>query len=349
MLYAAVRAHWVLRLWYDESVVNFVYLSMASIYVTRRIPEVGLTMLKDAGHTLDISEKDGVLTREELLAALKAKPYDAVLCLLTDTIDAAVFDAVPTAKIFANYAVGFNNIDVTAAKARGITITNTPGALTDTVAEHTIALMLAITSRIAEGDRLVRAGKFDGWGPMMLLGTDLKGKMLGLIGAGRIGGRVAQIASLGLGMQILYTDVAANAEFEQATGARFVATPEAVLKDADVVSIHVPLLPTTTHLINGERLKLMKPGSYLVNTSRGPVIDESALVAALKAGVIKGAALDVFEHEPTLAPGLAELENVVVTPHIASATDGARNEMAVLAAENLIAVLKGEAPKNPVA
>ncbi len=322
---------------------------MASIYVTRRIPEAGLKLLQDAGHTLDISEKDGVLSKEELLAALKAKPYDAVLCLLTDTINGEVFDAVPTAKIFANYAVGFNNIDIEAAKARGITITNTPGALTDTVAEHTIALMLAITSRIAEGDRFVRAGKFDGWGPMMLLGTDLRGKTLGLIGAGRIGGRVAEIAGAGLGMKILYTDVAANADFEKATGARFVATPEEVLKEADVVSIHVPLLPTTTHLMNAERLRMMKPGAYLVNTSRGPVIDEAALVSALKEGVIKGAALDVFEHEPMLAPGLQELENVVLTPHIASATDGARNEMAVLAAENLIAVLKGEAPKNPVA
>lgn len=321
---------------------------MAQIYVTRRIPEIGLSMLKGAGHELDISEKDGVLTREELLSALKAKPYDAVLCLLTDTIDAEVFDAVPTAKIFANYAVGFNNIDLEAAKARGVVITNTPGALTDTVAEHTIALMLAITSRIAEGDRLVRAGKYEGWGPMMLLGTDLRGKTLGLLGAGRIGGRVAEIAGKGLGMQIVYNDIKQNAEFEQATGASFLGTTEDVLRAADVVSIHVPLLPSTTHLINAERLRLMKPGAYLVNTSRGPVIDEVALVEALKAGVIRGAALDVFEHEPALAQGLVELENVVVTPHIASATDRARNEMAELAAQNLIAVLKGEAPKNPV-
>lgn len=321
---------------------------MALIYVTRRIPEVGLTMLESAGHTLDISPKDGVLTRAELLAALKAKPYDAVLCLLTDTIDAEVFDAVPTAKVFANYAVGFNNIDVETAKARGITITNTPGALTDTVAEHTIALMLAITSRIAEGDRLVRAGKYEGWGPMMLLGTDLRGKTLGLLGAGRIGGRVAEIAAHGLGMQVLYNDVKQNAEIEKAVGARFVPSTEDVLKEADVVSIHVPLLESTTHLINAERLKLMKPSAYLVNSSRGPVIDEAALVAALKAGTIRGAALDVFEHEPALAPGLAELDNVVLTPHIASATDRARDEMARLAADNLIAVLKGEAPKNPV-
>lgn len=321
---------------------------MASIYVTRRIPQVGLAMLTDAGHELTVSDKDGVLTREELLAALKAKPYDAVLCLLTDTIDGEVFDTVPTAKIFANYAVGFNNIDVEAAKSRGVVITNTPGALTDTVAEHTIALMLAITSRIAEGDRMVRAGHFHGWGPMMLLGLDLKGATLGLLGAGRIGARVAHIAHHGLGMRVVYNDVAQNAEFEKAVDATFLPSTEDVLKAADVVSIHVPLLPSTTHLLNAPRLRMMKKGAYLVNTSRGPVIDEVALVEALKEGVIRGAAIDVFEKEPALAPGLAELANVVVTPHIASATDAARDGMAVLAAENLIAVLAGGAPKNPV-
>lgn len=321
---------------------------MALIYVTRRIPEVGLAMLKEAGHELDINPTDAVLTPAELKAAVSAKPYDAVLCLLTDTINGEVFDAVPTAKVFANYAVGFNNIDLPAAKERGVTITNTPGALTDTVAEHTIALMLAITSRIAEGDRLVRRGDFKGWGPMMLLGLDLKGATVGLLGAGRIGARVAHIAHHGLGMQVIYNDIAQNADIEKEVGAVFKATPEDVLREADVVSLHVPLLPTTTHLINAERLRLMKQGAYLINTSRGPVIDEAALTQALKTNVIRGAALDVFEQEPALAPGLAELENVVLTPHIASATDGARNGMAEIAARNLIAVLKGEAPLNPV-
>lgn len=324
-----------------------IHFFMALIYVTRRIPEAGLSMLKEKGYELDISEKDGVLTREELLAALKAKPYDAVLCLLTDTIDKEVYDAVPTAKIFANYAVGFNNIDVAGAKERGIAITNTPGALTETVAEHTIALMLAITARIAEGDRFVRAGKFNGWGPMMLLGSDLKGATLGLLGAGRIGGRVAEIAK-GFGMKIMYNDVKPNPEFEKAVGAEFLPDTDSVLAAADVVSIHVPLLPTTTHLINTERLAKMKKTAYLVNTSRGPVIDEVALVEALRAGTIRGAALDVFEHEPKLAPGLAELDNVVLTPHIASATESARNEMATLAAENLIAHFEGQTPKNLV-
>ncbi len=321
---------------------------MAHIYVTRRIPEVGLNLLREAGHTLDISEKDGALTKDELLAALRAKPYDAVLCLLTDTINGEVFDAVPSAKIFANYAVGFNNINLEDAKVRGVTITNTPGALTDAVAEHTIGLILSLGLRIAEGDRFVRAGKFNGWGPMMLLGIALQGKTLGLLGAGRIGGRVAEIARHGFKMNILYTDVKPNPDFEKSVDATFVATPEELLPQADVVSVHVPLLPTTQHLMNAERLKLMKKDAYLVNTSRGPVIDEVALVEALKAGTIRGAALDVFENEPALAQGLASLENVVLTPHIASATDAARNEMAEIAARNIIAVMKGEKPETPV-
>ncbi len=320
---------------------------MPTIYVTRRIPEVGLAMLRDKGFTLDISEKDGVLTRDELHTALKAKPYDGVLSLLTDTINAEVFDAVPTAKIFANYAVGFNNIDVTEAKKRGITITNTPGALTNTVAEHAFALILALSTRTVEGDRFARAGKYEGWGPMMLLGEDLDGKVLGILGAGRIGSRLAHHAK-GFDMSIVYYDVKRNEAFEQETGARFIETVEGVLKEADVVSIHVPLLDSTKHLINADRLKLMKPTAYLINTSRGPVVDEAALVEALRAGTIKGAGLDVYENEPALAPGLAALENVVITPHIASATGKARGEMAELAAKNLIAFFAGETPVNLV-
>lgn len=321
---------------------------MPTIYVTRKIPENGLAMLREKGFTLDVSDKDGVLTKEELLGALKSKPYDGVLCLLTDTINGETFDAVPSAKIFANYAVGFNNIDVPEAKKRGIAITNTPGALTNTVAEHAMALILAITTRIPEGDRMMRAGKYAGWGPMMLLGSDLAGKTLGILGAGRIGSRLAHHCKSGFDMDVIYYDVKRNEEFEKETGARFCATVEEVLKDADVVSIHVPLLDSTKHLINAERLALMKPTAYLVNTSRGPVIDEAALVDALKRNVIKGAALDVYEFEPKTAPGLTELDNVVLTPHTASATDMARGEMARLAAENLIAFFGGTTPPNLV-
>lgn len=321
---------------------------MPTIYVTRRIPELGLSMLRDKGFTLDVSEKDGVLTRDELLGALRAKPYDGVLSLLTDTIDAEVYDAVPTAKIFANYAVGFNNIDVPEAKKRGIVITNTPGALTNTVAEHAMALILACTTRTVEGDRLTRAGKYEGWGPMMLLGMDLEGKTLGVLGAGRIGSRLAHHAKDGFDMNVIYYDVKQNPNFEKATGARFCATIEEVLRNADVVSIHVPLLDSTKHLMNAERLAIMKNTAYLVNTSRGPVIDEVALVAALKAGVIAGAGLDVYEHEPALAPGLAQCTNAVLTPHIASASVPTRDGMARLAAENLIAFFEGKTPPNAV-
>jgi glyoxylate reductase len=318
------------------------------IYVTRSIPESGLRLLKDRGYEVDVSEKDGVLTREELLLALRVKPYDAVVSLLTDAVDAEVFDAAPSAKIFANYAVGYNNIDIDAAKERGVTITNTPGVLTETVAEHTVALMLSMTSRITEGDRFVRAGKYDGWAPLLLLGTDLKGKTLGILGAGRIGQRVAYIAAKGLGMSIVYYDIKQNEDIEREVGAAFYSTVEEVLKAADVVTVHVPLLDATHHLLNTERLAMMKPTAYLVNSSRGPVIDEKALVEALKNGIIRGAALDVFEEEPELAPGLAELENVVITPHIASATEETRGKMSEMVAEDIIAFFGGGEPENKV-
>src|SRR3989344_3707742 len=321
---------------------------MPTIYVTRKIPDNGLAMLREKGFALDVSEKDGVLTKDELLAALKAKPYEGVLCLLTDTINKEVLDAVPSAKIFANYAVGFNNIDVAEAKKRGITITNTPGALTNTVAEHAMALILAVTTRTAEGDRLMRTGTWDGWGPMQLLGTDLAGKTLGVLGAGRIGSRLAHHCQAGFDMNDTYYDVKRNPEFEKETGAKFCATPEEVLKEADVISVHVPLLDSTKHLINAERLKLMKKTAYLVNTSRGPVVDEAALVEALKSGTIAGAGLDVYESEPKTAPGLTECENAVLTHHIASATETTRGEMARLAAENLIAFFDGKTPPNLV-
>ena len=319
------------------------------IYVTRKIPEAGLKMLWDKGYEMDINPKDRPLKEKEFVSALKKKDYDAVLCLLTDQIGAKIFDSVPTAKIFANYAVGFNNIDVEEAKKRGMTITNTPGALTDTVAEHTIALILSLTCRIVEGDSFTRRGKFKGWAPMHLLGMDLKGKTLGILGAGRIGSRVAHHAKNGFDMNIIYFDVKRNEEFEKEHSAKYFGTADEVLKEADVISVHVPLLDSTRHLINKERLAMMKKTAYLVNTSRGPVIDEQALVEALKNGVIKGAALDVFENEPKLAKGLSKLDNAVITPHIASATEKARDEMAILAATNIIAFFEGKTPPNVVA
>ena len=318
------------------------------IYITRRIPQIGIDMLLEKGHEVDINPEDKILTKEELIHAVSQKPYDAVLTLLTDQIDGEVFDAVPTAKIFANYAVGFNNINLDHAKERGVTITNTPGALADTVGEHTVALLLALTGRIVEGDAYVRAGKYKGWDPMLLMGTDLEEKTVAIIGAGRIGYRAGHILGKGFGMNIAYYDVQRNEMFEKDLNATFYDSIDDILPIADIVSLHVPLMDTTHHLVNRERLSRMKNTAFLINTARGPVVDEEALVEALKNKTIAGAGLDVFEHEPKLAPGLAELSNVVLTPHIASATTKARNEMAVLAASNILDFIDGKEPKNKV-
>jgi glyoxylate reductase len=295
-----------------------------------------------------VSTKGAPLTKGELVTALKEKPYDAVLSLLTDSIDKDAFDAASSAKIFANLAVGVNNVDLKEAKARGVIVSSTPGVLTNTVAEHTFALLISLACRIVEGDRFLRAGKYIGWDPLLFLGTDLQGKTLGILGAGRIGESVASKAAFGFGMKIIYYDVRQNETMEKKLGATFKATAEEVLKDADFISIHVPLLPSTHHLMNADRLRMMKKTAYLINTSRGPVIDEAALVDALKNNVIAGAAIDVFENEPNLAPGLAELENVIITPHIASATVKTRDKMAELAAANIIEVLEGRKAPNAV-
>ncbi|MEK7192959.1 MAG: D-glycerate dehydrogenase [Patescibacteria group bacterium] len=321
---------------------------MAKIFVTRLIPESGLSLLRKEGHEVDVSEKDGVLTKSELIEHLSMKPYDAILSLLTDKIDSDIFNAVFSAKIFANYAVGVDNVDLKTAKERGISVTNTPGVLTNTVAEHAFALVLACAHRIAEADAFTRAGKYTGWAPKLLLGTDISGKTLGVLGLGRIGSRVAHHGVKGFGMNVVYFDPKRNEDFEKEYGARYANTPEELLPLCDVVSIHVPLLDSTRHLMDARRLSLMKKNAILVNTSRGPVIDENALVEALKNGTIRAAALDVFENEPKLAPGLADLPNVILTPHIASATEETREAMSMMAAQNIIALLKGAVPPNLV-
>lgn len=318
------------------------------VYITREIPESGVSMLRDAGHEVIVSSKNDVLTHDELVSEIAKHNPDALLSLLNDTVDRAVFDAGKNLKICANYAVGFNNISLDIARARNVVITNTPDVLTDAVAEHTIALILAVARRIVESDMYTRQGKYTGWGPMLFLGTELKGKKLGLLGAGRIGSRVAEIARNGFGMEVCYYDVKENPLLEKSTGAKFCPSPDTVLSESDVVSVHVPLLPSTQHMINADHLKMMKKTAYLINTARGPIIDEKALVEALKNGVIRGAALDVFEREPALEDGLSELPNVVITPHTASASETARRAMAEVAAKNIIAVLSGKAPLNPV-
>jgi len=319
---------------------------MAKIFVTRQIPEVGITQLRAQGHEVDVSSKDGVLTKDELETALSAKAYDGIVSLLTDSITDELLAKVPTVKIVSNYAVGYNNIDVSAANERGVTVTNTPDVLTTAVAEFTMALILAVTRRVTEADRFTREGKFVGWAPELLLGCSLEGKTLGIVGAGRIGQEVALRAKNGFGMNVIYYDIAPCDELEKLISCRYYSDIETVLKESDVVSIHAPLLDSTKHLINSERLNLMKPSAYLVNTARGPIVDEIALVEALKNKTIAGAALDVYENEPVITAGLTSFENVVLAPHIASATFETRSKMSQMVAENLNEFFAGNTPPN---
>lgn len=322
------------------------------IFITRHIPDNGLNLLKTAQHTLDIYEKDQVIPRKDLLKRIQGS--DALLSLLTDKIDDEVMaTAGPSLKIIANYAVGFDNIDLAAAKHRNITVTNTPAPeVADSVAEHTIALMLALSHRIVESDVFARAKKYQGWSPNLLTGTMLQGKTLGIVGTGRIGISVARRAVLGLGMHCLYTDHKRQPELEKDINAQ-PASLEQLLQKSDVVSLHVPLLPTTHHLISVAEFALMKKTAFLINTARGPVVDEKALLRALRTNRLAGAALDVFECEPAIDCDLSDklelknFPNVILTPHTASATQEAREGMSRVAAQNILAVLAGKAPLNP--
>ncbi len=310
------------------------------VFVTRQIMDSGIRLLQKSC-LVKVYPKDQIIPREEILKGVKWG--DALLCLLTDKIDQEVIDANPNLKVISNYAIGFNNIDVRYATQKGIPVTNTPGrAIVDAVAEHTFALMLAVCRRIAEADRFIRAGKYHGWEPQLLMGMELVGKTIGIVGLGRIGSGVARRA-VALGMKVVYHDVKRNPWFEKEFTARYCSLSE-LLKTADLVSLHVPLLPTTHHLIGKKELSLMKKTAYLINTSRGPVVDEKALIQALKRKQIAGAGLDVYEFEPKLAAGLTKLDNVVLTPHTASATVEARSEMSLDAAENILAVLRGKKP-----
>lgn len=317
------------------------------IFVTRAISVAGIDQIRAAGHEV-VGLSPTSLATEELIAELKAHDPDAVLCLLTDHINASVFDAAPRAKIFANYAVGFDNIDLSAAAARDILVTNTPDVLTEAVAEYTVALTLALSKRIVEADRFLRDGNYIGWEPLLLLGTELHGKTLGIVGCGRIGRRVAEIMRHGFGMRIVYHDRQANTELETALDATYAADLDSLLADADVVSIHLPLTDTTRHLFGAETFAKMKRTALLINTARGPIIDEAALAAALGEDIIAGAGLDVFEEEPKVHPALLSRSDVIVTPHIASATNEARDAMSVVAAENILIALQGETPPNLV-
>ena len=318
------------------------------IFVTRIIPDEGLKLLRrDKRVTVDVYEHDKIIPRTELLRRVKGAT--AILPILTDKIDAQLFDAAgPSLRMVANYAVGFDNVDLTEAAKRGIVVTNTPGLeIAETVAEHTIAFIFALAHRLVETDQFARDGKYHGWGPQMLLGTDVIGKTLGIIGTGKIGEGVVKRMYEGFGVKIVYNDVRRNETIEKEELATFM-TLEGVLKTADFISLHVPLLPSTRHLIGAKQLKLMKQTAFLINTSRGPVIDEKALIAALQKKQIAGAGIDVYEHEPDIPLALRKLQNVVITPHTASATIETRQVMSRRAAENILAFLDGKTPPNAV-
>ena len=270
---------------------------------------------------------------------------EGLLCTITDLIDQELLDHAPALKVIANYGVGFEHIDLAAATQRGLPVTNTPGVLTDATADLAFALILATARRMVEGDKRVREGRFTYWAPLLFLGHEVSGKTLGLIGAGRIGQAVAQRAR-GFGMRVLYYNrTPLSPAAEQELHVSF-APLEDLLREADFVTLHVPLTPQTRHLIGRRELELMKPTAHLINTARGPMVDEAALVAALRRGEIGGAGLDVYEQEPQLSPGLTDLDNVVLLPHVGSATIETRTRMGLMAAANLLAGLRGERPPN---
>jgi glyoxylate reductase len=312
------------------------------VLVTREIPEAGLHLLDGFDVTV-LYERPP--ERGELLEAVRGA--SGILSTATEKVDGEVMDAAGDGlKVVANMAVGYDNIDVGAAKERGVVVTNTPGVLDETTADVVFVLMLAAARRLGEGERLLRAGKWEWWGPKQLRGLDVWGKKLGIVGLGRIGGAVARRAK-GFGMEILYHNRSRKEDAEKELGARYLRLQE-LLGQSDFVSIHTPLTDETRHLIGAKELGSMKPGAVLVNTSRGPVVDEGALADALENGRIFAAGLDVYEEEPNVHPKLLELENVVLAPHIGSASTETRDKMATLAAENLAAVLRGEQPKTPV-
>lgn len=313
------------------------------VFITQPIPEPGPTLVRAAAGEVAVNPDDRVLAVEELRA--KVAGCEAVLCLLTDKVDASVLEAARGCRVFSNMAVGHNNIDVAAATRLGILVTNTPGVLTEATADLTWALILAVARRVVEGDAEMRAGRFPGWGPLYMLGGEVSGQTLGLVGPGRIAAAVAERAR-GFRMPLLYTGRRESTALED-LGARRVPL-ESLLAESDFVSLHVPLGPETRHMIDARALSRMKPTAYLVNTARGPVVDESALVDALRGGRIAGAGLDVYEQEPKMAAGLADCPTAVLLPHLGSATHATRAAMARIAAENLVAVLQGKRPAHPV-
>lgn len=314
-----------------------------TVYVTRLIPAEGLDLLRTVC-AVEVNPDDRPLERAELLAKVRDK--DGVIGLLTDRIDAEFFDAAPKLKGYANYAVGFDNIDVAEATRRGIPVSNTPGVLTEATAELAWALLFAVARRVVEADAVMRSGQWTGWGPLQFLGADVCGKTLGIVGAGRIGTAMA-LMSRGFRMPVVYSSSSGrrNDVLENELSARLVPFEE-LLAQSDFISLHAPLTPQSRHLFNAGTFARMKNTAILINTGRGPLIKEDDLVAALREGEIGGAGLDVYEFEPRMAQGLAELPNTVLLPHVGSATHSTRANMATLAARNLLAMLKGSRPET---
>jgi len=315
-----------------------------AILISRLLPDEAITVAR-ARADVDVHAGDHPLTKAELIARLKGR--QGLVCLITDAIDGSVITACPDLRVVANVAVGYNNIDVAAATQAGVVVTNTPDVLTETTADFAWTLLMATARRLVEGDRYVREGKFTQWEYMLLLGGDVHGKTLGVVGFGRIGRAVARRA-LGFGMRVLYQDAVPATPAQEVELKATRVDLATLLRESDFVSLHTPLLPETRHLINAESLRTMKKTAYLINASRGPVVDEAALVEALRERWIAGAGLDVFEDEPRVHPGLIGLPNVVVAPHIASASHGTRQAMARLAVDNCLAVLEGKTPPTPV-
>ena len=314
------------------------------VYVTRKLPQKSLDMIEEECD-MEVNSHDRALTRGELEKAIQG--IDGLLCLLTDNIDEDLLKLNPDLQVVANYAVGYDNIDVEACTEKGILVSNTPGVLTDTTADLAWTLLLATARRVVEADKFTKAGKYEGWSPMLLMGGDVYGKKLGIIGLGRIGKAVVKRAVGGFDMDVVYYDKFRDEEFEKDYDLEYVEFEE-LLETSDFISVHTPLTPETEKMIGEEEFETMKDKAYLINTSRGAVIDEKALLQALRDDEIAGAGLDVYEDEPKLTPGLVGEDNVVLLPHIGSASVETRTEMATMAADNLIAGLKGEKMPNIV-
>lgn len=321
---------------------------MPKIYVSCRVFADEIERLRAAGHDVTMRAEEGPISRDDLLR--NVGDANALICLLSDKIDPQVLASAPHLEIIANLGVGYDNIDVPVARERGITVTNTPGALTETTADLTFALLLAAARRIVEADEYVRAGKFLGWELLQEhLGNEVFGKTLGVVGMGRIGTAVARRGHLGFGMNVLYHSRHRNTEAEAELGAYHVPFDE-LLQRSDFVCVHTPLTEETRHLFNRGAFRLMKNSAILVNVARGPVIDEEALVWALESGEISGAGIDVYEREPKIHPGLLRFkERVVLAPHIGSASVETRRRMAKIAVDNVLSVLSGHPPLTPVA